>query len=170
MAKIELPYTHRLDVTLGRLAGSGLLLTSLDRNLKPNVMTIGWGTIGVVWGKPIFTVLVRPSRYTYGCIEATGDFTVNVPTPGMEQVTMICGSRSGREKDKFAECKITPAPGKFVKSPTIAECEICYECVVVNYEDIRAGHLAEEIMQSAYPNADLHRVYYGEILGTFAEK
>ncbi len=170
MAKIGVPYTHLLDVTLQRLESTGLLLASLDRNLKPNVMTIGWGTVGVVWGKPIFTVLVRPSRYTYGCIEATGDFTVNVPAPGMDRVAMICGTRSGRETDKFAKCNLTAIPGKHVKSPTIAECEICYECKIVNYEDIRAGHLAEEIMQSAYPNGDLHRVYYGEILETFAEK
>ena len=170
MPKIEVPYTHALDVTLDRLARDGLLLASLDKSGKPNTMTIGWGTVGVVWGKPIFIVLVRPSRYTYGCIEATGDFTVNVPAPGMEQTTLFCGTVSGRDHDKFAERNLTAVPGSKVKSPIIGECEICYECVVINYDDIMADHLTEEIMRSAYPNADLHRVYYGQILATFAEQ
>ncbi|MBR2683498.1 MAG: hypothetical protein IKE22_09565, partial [Atopobiaceae bacterium] len=39
-----------------------------------NTMTIGWGTIGTVWGKPILMVMVRPQRYTYGLINAAGEF------------------------------------------------------------------------------------------------
>lgn len=170
MAKIEVPYTQALDVTLERLTRGGLLLASLNETGKPNTMTVGWGTAGVIWSKPIFVVLVRPSRYTFGCIEATVDFTVNVPAPGMEQITELCGTVSGRDRDKFAECGLTAVPGKRVKSPTIGECDISYECVVVHRNDIIAEHLTEEIMRSAYPNADFHRVYYGEILTTLAKE
>lgn len=170
MAKIQVPYTRGLEVTLERLANGGLLLTSFNEAGKPNTMTIGWGTVGVIWSKTIFVVLVRPSRYTFECIEATGDFTVNVPASGMEQVTQLCGTVSGRDRDKFAECSLTAVPGRRVKSPTIAECEISYECVVVHRNDVIAEHLAEEIMRSAYPNRDLHRVYYGEILTTLLDE
>ncbi|OPX34868.1 MAG: flavin reductase, partial [Desulfobacteraceae bacterium 4484_190.1] len=44
-----------------------------------NTMTIGWATIGYVWRKPVFMVLVRDSRHTFGIIEKAADFTVSVP-------------------------------------------------------------------------------------------
>ena len=39
-----------------------LITTKLDG--KVNTMTIGWGHIGIEWGKPIFIAYVRESRYT----------------------------------------------------------------------------------------------------------
>jgi len=79
MPKIEVSYTDYLKETNKMLGHGGLLLASTDAKGNPNAMTIGWGTIGIIWAKPIFVVLVRPSRYTYDLIEITNDFTVNVP-------------------------------------------------------------------------------------------
>jgi len=56
----------------------GLLLATTGTDGKPNVMTIGWGTIGSIWFRPMFVVLVRPSRHTYSRMEQVSDFTVNV--------------------------------------------------------------------------------------------
>jgi len=70
--KVDFRYDECLKETLEVMGGRGLLLVSVDKDGKPNAMTIGWGTIGIIWGKPIFAVLVRPSRYTYGLIEETG--------------------------------------------------------------------------------------------------
>ena len=41
----------------------GVLLTTKYKE-KVNTMTIGWGTIGIEWGLPIFIAFVRTSRYT----------------------------------------------------------------------------------------------------------
>ena len=76
----KVPYTTYLKQTLSRLTDPGLLLVSAAGDGKPNAMTIGWGTVGVIWGKPIFVVLVRPSRYTYSLLEASDSFTVCVPS------------------------------------------------------------------------------------------
>ena len=35
---------------------------------KVNTMTIAWGSIGFMWGKPVFMAMVRPSRFTYECV------------------------------------------------------------------------------------------------------
>ena len=43
-------------------AENRVLLVSQGKEGLPNVMAIGWGTVGIIWGKPIFVVLVRPSR------------------------------------------------------------------------------------------------------------
>ena len=65
--------------TLETMQQHGLLLSSVGAEGRPNVMTIGWGCTGIIWGKPIFTVLVRPSRFTFQSIQASGEFVVNVP-------------------------------------------------------------------------------------------
>ena len=166
--KIEADYTEYLKETLDKLGNPGLLLVSVDADGKPNTMTIGWGTVGIIWGKPIFIVLVRPSRYTHGLMELTDDFTVNVPSAELRKAVAFCGSASGRDHDKFAEMKMTAVPGKKVKSPIIDECVIHYECKVVHKNNVLKEKLASEIISSAYPEGDFHTIYYGEILSVYA--
>jgi flavin reductase (DIM6/NTAB) family NADH-FMN oxidoreductase RutF len=166
--KVEVSYTDYLSETLDALRKPGLLLVSADASGKPNAMTIGWGTVGIIWGKPIFIVLVRPSRYTHGLIEQTEDFTVNVPSGDMADVVAFCGSASGRDHDKFAEKGLVAVPGRKVKSPIIDQCVIHYECKVVHKNDVLKDNLASEIISSAYPGGDFHTIYYGEILSVYA--
>ena len=167
-SKIEATYTEYLKETLSALRRPGLLLVSADADGKPNAMTIGWGTIGIIWGKPIFTVLVRPSRYTHDLMEHTNDFTVNVPSADMTSIVAFCGSASGRDHDKFAEKGLIAVPGKKVKSPIIEQCVIHYECKVVHKNDVLKDKLASEIVSSAYSGGDFHTIYYGEILSVYA--
>ena len=166
--KIEAAYTDHLKETLSVLRNPGLLLVSADVDGKPNAMTIGWGTIGIIWGKPIFTVLVRPSRFTYDLMENASDFTVNVPSADMRSVVAFCGSASGRDHDKFAEKGLIAVPGKKVKTPIIEECVIHYECKIVHKNDVMKDELASEIVSSAYSGGDFHTIYYGEILSVYA--
>ena len=106
MPKIEAKYTDYLQETIDVMGHGGILLAAQDAEGKPNAMTIGWGTIGIIWSKPIFIVLVRPSRYTYDLIEGLNDFTVNVPPPELKDEVLFCGTVSGRDRDKFAEKKL----------------------------------------------------------------
>jgi len=166
--KVEASPIDYLEETIQKLKHPGLLLVSADADGKPNAMTIGWGTIGVIWGKPIFIVLVRPSRYTYKLMEQADDFTVNVPSADMGDVVAFCGSKSGRDYDKFAEKGLTAVPGRSVKSPIIDQCVIHYECKVVHKNDVLKDKLAEKIISSAYASGDFHTIYYGEILSVYA--
>ncbi len=146
---------------------SGLLLVSADAAGKPNVMTIGWALLGIVWAKPILAVLVRPSRFTYGLVDAVGDFTVNVPSPDMDDIVQYCGTMSGREHDKFAERRLTAAPARRVHSPIIEECLLHYECKVVHKNDVEARMLAPDIVSSYYPKGDYHRIFFGEVVSVY---
>ncbi len=169
MAKVEVSYTDYLKETNKMLGHGGLLLASADAQGNPNVMTIGWGTVGIIWRKPIFIVLVRPSRYTYDLIEITGDFTVNVPTPELAEKVLYFGTVSGRDQDKFKVQGLTATPGKKIKSPIVEECAIHYECRVVHKNDVIADELTEEIRNSAYRQGNFHRIYFGEILAVYAD-
>jgi hypothetical protein len=81
--------------TLRKLGDPGLLLVGAKKNGKCNVMTIGWGFVGVLWRKPVFVVAVRPSRFTHDFIEDAGEFTVNVPGEGMDKAVAYCGGSVG---------------------------------------------------------------------------
>jgi len=135
---------------------------------ESNAMTIGWGSIGIIWGRPVFTVLVRPSRYTYEFIEETAEFTVNVPTDEMRRWVGVCGTKSGRDMDKFGEFGMSITPGATVGAVTIDACPMVYECRVVHVTDHVPDNLETEIEEKSYDGSDYHRLYYGEITATFA--
>ncbi len=168
--KIKAHYTDFLRETLDVMRKDGLLLVSIDAAGKPNTMAIGWGTIGVIWGKPIFIVLVRPSRYTHGFMEQADDFTVNVPPPELSDIVAFCGRVSGRDHDKFNEKGLVTVPGKKVKSPIIEQCVIHYECKVVHKNSVLKNELASSIIAAYYPKGDLHTVYFGEIVAVYASR
>ena len=48
-----------------RQGAGGYASVSAHSDGVPYVMTIGWAQLGIVCGKPIMSVLVRPSRFTH---------------------------------------------------------------------------------------------------------
>ena len=168
MHRESVPYDHQLSKTLAALADPGLLLAATSRNGRSNAMTIGWGSVGIIWGLPVFIVLVRPSRFTYGIIEEAGEFTVNVPSPDLRRAVAICGSRSARDMDNFAELGLTVTPGQHVSTVTIDACPMVYECRSLHHNDVIPANLDASAEARFYGGKDYHRVYFGEILGAFA--
>jgi len=152
--------------TIGKLAGNGIILLAGD---PPNPMTIGWGTIGEIWHMPVFTVLVRPTRYTYGLMENSKDFTVCVLPDGYKKHLAICGSRSGRDMDKIRVCGFTIESSTHVSTPFIAQSSIHYECRIVHKHRLDPAALDRAINDKYYQTKDWHMVYYGEILGVFQD-
>jgi flavin reductase (DIM6/NTAB) family NADH-FMN oxidoreductase RutF len=169
MAKTEAGALDYAPQTLAALSNPGLLLVSIDAHGRPNVMTIGWGALGIFWRRPIFIAPVRHSRYTYGCIEHTGDFTVNVLPRELARLAEFCGSRSGRDCDKFAEAPLTAAGALRVKSPIIQECVLHYECKVVHRNDLAPEAMDEGMLDALYGSGDYHRFFFGEIVALRAE-
>lgn len=167
MKKRDYGHTEVWQECVDVLGDGGLLLVSTDTDGKPNVMTIGWALLGIVWSKPIMTVLVRPSRFTYGLMEAANDFTVNVPGPDLADVVKEVGTRSGRDYDKFAEHNLVATPSRSVASPIIEECLLHYECKVVHKNDVVPPTLTPDIAANAYPQGDYHRIYYGEVVAVY---
>jgi len=169
MAKKDIDYREHLTMTFERMSHEGILLVSNAPDGRPNVMTIGWGSVGVIWGLPMFLVLVRPQRYTCECIEHTKDFTVNVQGSDRADLPAHCGTLSGRDHDKFAELGLTALPSEQVSSPLIGECLVHYECKVVHRNDVILSEMEPFIAKQYYPEGDYHRVYFGRILRACAD-
>lgn len=159
----QVTYTKNADKNIEIISNKGAFLTTLADG-KLNTMTIGWATLGYMWKKPIITVLVRPSRYTYELIEKSGEFTVSVPYEDMQKQLDFCGVKSGRTTDKFAELNLKIIAGTSIKTPLINFRGMHYECKTLYKTPLLPDMLDSAISSSAYPNGNYHTMYFGEIL------
>ncbi|MDD2620303.1 MAG: flavin reductase family protein [Syntrophomonadaceae bacterium] len=144
------------------------IFLSVSTGEEINTMTIGWGSIGFMWQKPVIIVLVRPSRYTYSLLQKAQEFTVSIPLNSeMKKSLAIAGSSSGRDIDKFGTLNLTAQPGKCISSPVIGECGLIYECRVIFQQTMDPETLDMDIREKFYAHEDYHVMYFGEILACY---
>lgn len=148
-----------------------LLTTKVDDQV--NTMTIGWGKIGIEWGKPIFIAYVRESRYTRQMLDQNPEFTVNVPISGVDsKILGFCGSKSGRDTDKISQMQLHLEAPNVISVPGIRELPLTLECKVIYKQKQDLTALPQDILNRYYPaddvgNQDFHYAYYGEIVDAY---
>lgn len=146
----------------------GAFLTVKDKDGRVNTMTIGWGQIGHAWNVDILTVMVREARYTYELIENAEAFTVSVPLEqDMKQALALCGTKSGRDMDKFRAADLTAQPGQSVDCPVVAQCRLHFECRIAMRHMMHDGCIAHPYSDRAYAKKDYHKLYTGEITACY---
>ena len=119
---------------------SVVLVTCVDSEGKPNIITLAWaGT--VCSDPPTIGLGIRPRRHSYGLIEGSGEFVVNIPTKDILQETDFCGVVSGKDVDKFSVTGFTAEPAETVRPPLIRECPVNIECVLRKKIPIGVHHL-----------------------------
>ena len=168
MERSEIAYTDYFEKIMAVMVQRGLLLGAYDEAGKANAMTIGWGSVGSIWGIPTWTVLVRPSRYTYQCLEHSQCFTVNVPGADLAKACALCGSKSGRDMDKLAASGLIAHKADKVAAPILDPCPIVFQCKVVHRNYVVPSALAKQVQEGMYVNGDYHAIYYGQILAAHA--
>ncbi len=133
---------------------------------KPNVMTIGWGTTGILWSRPVFMVAVRLSRYSHTKLDALDEFTVCVPSAShsFQKELAFCGVESGREVDKAAALGLKFIPSEKISVPGIKGCSAIYECKTIYRTEMHEAFLESRLVQHYYAAGDYHTLYFGEIL------
>lgn len=159
---------------LEQLAKGGILVT-VKADDQVNPITIGWGTLGIQWGKPLFQVYIRECRYSKAILDKAGEFTVNIPmerTDRTKEILAFCGTRSGRDVNKPEALGLTLIDGDTVSSPAIGELPLTLECKVIYSTRQDGTKMPTEVMQRYYPQwednkEDVHTVYYGEITAAY---
>lgn len=164
----ELAYTDYAKEAVEILSKGAFLTTSLQG--KHNTMTIAWGSLGYIWQKPVFMVMVRPSRYSYQLIEQSGEFTVSLPLSEMKEALVICGSKSGRDIDKFAAAGLSTAASRKLSTPVLNGDFLHYECRVVFKQEMAPAQLDAAIVAQKYAGGDFHTLYFGEIVACYKTK
>ena len=86
--------------------GSEWMLISAAKDGKANTMTASWGGIGVLWGKNVATVYIRPQRHTKEFVDAGDTFTISFfggehmkerqRCPGQDRTVRSASDRSRR--------------------------------------------------------------------------
>ncbi len=175
MTKREINVFDYAGEILSRIR-KGVILVSKSGE-KVNTMIIGWGSIGVEWNKPIFTVYVRTGRYTAELLNNSDSFTVCVPNDNSpKEIISLFGNNSGRNTDKVKESGLTFVPGDAVDSPAIKEFPLVVECKIAHHQLQDKAVLNEKYMEF-YPedkgsencgrNRDPHIAFIGEIVKAY---
>lgn len=152
--------------------GKGVLMTTAADG-KVNTMTIGWGTLGIQWKKPIFIAFVRQSRYTKELLDKNPEFTVNIPYGEYDKSILgICGTRSGKDIDKIQELGLSLEEPETVSVPGIRQLPLTLECKVIYRQDQDPAAISEENTARYYPkengqSGDYHTAYYGEVTAAY---
>ena len=145
----------------------GILLTTKTEG-QVNTMTIGWGTMGIEWGRPMFVAYVRESRYTLEMLERSGEFTVNIPVGAVDsKILGVCGTKSGRDMDKIRELNLTLEEPMNISVPGIKELPLTLECKILYRMEQTLDTIPQDIIEKYYPNGDFHYAYYGQIVGAY---
>jgi len=146
----------------------GLLLTAGDFAAGHfNTMTVGWGGLGAMWGKPFALVVVRPHRYTFQFMEQYNTFSLCAFSERYHKALNLLGTKSGRDGDKIAETGLTPVASTRIAAPGFAEAEMILECRKIYWDDLNPAHFLDPAIANNYPAQDYHRVYLGEIVAAF---
>ena len=108
---------------------------------EKDIVTVAWaGT--VCTNPPMLSISLRPERHSYHIIRESGEFVVNLVTSRLQRACDWCGVRSGRDYDKWAECRLTAEPAAKLKlAPAIAESPVNIECRVRDVLELGSHHL-----------------------------
>ena len=152
---------------------SGVLLTTCAGG-KTNTMSISWGTLGIQWGLPLFTVFVRGCRHTKAMLDESMEFTVNIPMEAVDKdIIRLCGTLSGRDTDKFALLGLTPEEPEVISTPGIRQLPLTLECKVLYKQQQIPGCMTAPEPMTHYPehsdniHDDFHTAYYGQIVAAY---
>lgn len=144
-----------------RSVSKSALLTATGSDGRINTMTVSWGGSGILWGREVCFVFVRPERYTFEFCQ-TGD-TMSLSFFGEERrdTLSFCGTKSGRDVDKFEHCNL-----KYTVKDGACVFEDAKATVIMKKlyaQDIDENCFVSEIAKPFYQNGGYHKMYICEI-------
>ena len=144
-----------------------MLVTAGTRD-RCNTMTASWGGMGVLWGKNVATVYLRPQRYTKEFVDAQDCFTLSFFGAEYRKALALCGSKSGREVDKVKACGFTVASAR-CGAPYFEQASLVLVCRKRFVQPMDPANIPQEIQDKWYPQKDFHTMYIGEIVEVLAK-
>ena len=137
------------------------LLTAGDKD-SFNTMTVSWGGMGTIWGKPVVTVYVRTSRYTHEFMDREGYFTVSFYPEEYKKTLGVLGSKSGRDMDKMNDSGMTAKEA--AGTMTFEEAEVTLVCKKLFMQRLDPSNIIDKDVCKFYENDAPHDMYIGEIV------
>lgn len=144
------------------MIGKEWLLVTAGTGDKVNTMTASWGGLGVMWGKDVAFLVIRPQRYTKEFIDQAPSLSLSVLDESHRKTLGYLGSVSGRQEDKISKSGLTLA--REGETPYFAEANTVLICKKLYAQEYRPECFLEpELEQKWYPDKDYHTLYICEI-------
>jgi flavin reductase (DIM6/NTAB) family NADH-FMN oxidoreductase RutF len=145
----------------------GLVVSGIK---KPNPMTVSWGGFGTIWDKPVVTVYVRPTRFSHNLLMEHDEFTLNILPAQFKKALQICGTKSGKNVDKWEASSLSKTKSAKIKPPRVKEAELAFECKTVARIQMAKTDFLDPKIAGFYPKKDYHTIFIGEILQIFGDE
>lgn len=138
---------------MARLINHGpTVLASCQDGERRSIITLAWVT-PVSIDPPMLAIAIAPGRYSHDLIARSREYVVNVPPSRLLKAVWHCGTKSGRDGDKFDGAGLTAIPARAVGAPLVKECFAHVECRVVKA-----------------PTAGDHTLFIGEAVAASVEQ
>ena len=134
-----------------RLLGLDWLLVTGEYEGKSNGMTASWGGLGIMWGKPVAYIFIRPTRYTKEFVDKADGLSLSVFPEEYRKMMNYCRTARGRDDDQnqtpaltvchdtgrtyFDEARVTLLCRKLYAQPLASEFFIDKSCDEKWYKD-----------------------------------
>ena len=146
-----------------QLIGKDWMLIAAGNEDKTNAMTASWGGLGVMYGKNVAYVVIRPQRYTKKFVDQEDTFSLNFFDNTYRKTLEYMGTVSGKDEDKIAKSNLSLEKTK--NTPYFKEANLVLICKKLFNQPLSvSGILDEDIKNRWYSKGDEHTLYIAEIL------
>ena len=146
-----------------KMIGKDWMVVTAEKENKINMMTASWGGVGVMWGKNVAFVVIRPQRYTKEFIDASDTFSLSFYDESYRKTLNYLGSISGRNEDKVINSGLTICHEDEI--PFFEEANMAILCKKMFAQEIKPdSFIQQDLIEKWYPNADFHTLYIAEII------
>ncbi len=142
--------------------GKDWMLITAGNKEKANTMTASWGGFGVMYGKNVAYIVVRPQRYTKEFIDREDTFSLCFLDKSYRNTLNYLGTASGRNEDKIT---LSGLSLDFLEeTPYFTEANLVLFCKKLLKQQLEGSSLLNEKLDSTfYPGKDYHFLYIAEI-------
>ena len=145
-----------------RKVGKQWMLVTAEKEGKVNTMTASWGGLGILWGKPVAFVFIRPQRYTKEFVDQADRMSLSFLGEEYRKELSYLGTVSGRDEDKIAKAGLTVVHEG--ETPYFAESENVLICRKLYAQELAgACFIDKELGEKCYPEEDYHTMYVCEV-------
>ena len=140
-----------------------MLVAATDKSGKTNAMTASWGGMGVLWGKKVAFVFIRPQRYTKRFVDEADKFTLSFFDDSYKNMLGYMGKVSGKDEDKIAKSGLTVTDRN--GAPVFKEASLTLVCRKMYRDTLKEENFIDKSnIEKWYPQKDYHDVYVAEIV------
>ena len=167
MKKLQTIAAETLTKNPFHMIGKEWMLVTAEKDGKANTMTASWGGVGVMWGKNVAYIVLRPQRYTKEFVDQAESFSLSFLDESFRETLSYLGTKSGRDENKITRSGLTLAHADgvtyFAEANTVLVCRKMYAQVLEPQ-----CFLDQKAEQQWYPNKDYHTLYVAEITSVLA--